>query len=346
MMLCIANMVVVLKMKDITNPAAFGEKANFKFIACRGLLILADGQLNALTFLTKHTSLTVYQAKLAHVGLLQIECLVLVLLNSVMWKQTVRTEVVQYTNVTLQRLKGTFKRELSQRPVQLRRLVFDRKFHFVVTVPILMTFVVLVFGTMKGGGPVEPVPPRPLPVVLFDHVLQFFGPILVLVVFVPRCVVFLRELDFLTPQHESMFSWLPSGWFGGTLAVWLFISVVRWILFLLTHPFHDYFSDHIFLIMSMIAMLQMELGLGHVAHESNRPKGLFLVVCCWVLILLLLWDAWMTAMYYHTPRAVWTAFCVGVACFGTASVWWLQLLVQAANHKKDSHSAPLLQVYS
>eukprot|EP00928_Gymnodinium_smaydae_P035887 TRINITY_DN25167_c0_g1_i1.p1 TRINITY_DN25167_c0_g1~~TRINITY_DN25167_c0_g1_i1.p1 ORF type:complete len:831 (+),score=183.70 TRINITY_DN25167_c0_g1_i1:1735-4227(+) len=336
--LCIVNMIVVLRIPDLKSPQAFGINANIKFIACRGLLIVSDGQANFLTALTKKTSLTIYQAKLTHVSLLMVECFAVVLFNSIMWKQTVRMRSIEAKEQVAQVLQQVVQIEVPS----FRTLATSEVFLGSIVAPLVVLFGVLVAATSTGGGPVDKVPDQPFPIVAFDMLFQLAGPLLALT------VLFLRKsfshsdpcATCLTESHDSVFAWLPRGWVATTLLVWILIATLRWVFFMLTHPFHDDFSDHIFLVMSVVAMLQMELSLAHIGWRKNRSElsSIAVLVATWVLLILIYWDAWNTAMFYHTPQAVWTAYFVGLGCFECVAIWWLQLLVSSANDRSKVDS--------
>mmetsp|Transcript_20230 Transcript_20230/g.56094 ORF Transcript_20230/g.56094 Transcript_20230/m.56094 type:complete len:832 (+) Transcript_20230:142-2637(+) len=343
MVLCVLNMIVVLRIDDLKNPAAFGANANIKFIACRLLLILSDGQNNFFTFLAKNGAISIYQGKLAHVSLLMVECFVTVLFNSIMWKQSMRTRSIEAVKAVAMRVA-----EVRQQALTYRQLWSNEVFLLGVVAPSMTMFAVLAASTATGGGPVEHVPQQSLPVRFFDSVYQIAGPMLAVPLLALRRCVFLPELDFLPSGHDSRFSWLPRDWTVATAVVWLLISALRWVVFLLTHPFNYRFSDHIFLSMSIFAMLEMEIVLGHLAwRRGGRRGGIAVMLCNWALMGMILMDASVTAKFYHTHEAVWLAFGTGFALFVGCTVWWLVMVALAAQNqlqKKEVLAEPLLLI--
>jgi hypothetical protein len=118
--LCICNMTVICKMKDIVLPSALGASSNLKFLATRGLLLVAQIQPNVLAQFTRrenddhtitspmqdkfennpHTkelppwlhyflnnSISHYQAQLWHASLLGVWCLFFAAFNYVQWEK-------------------------------------------------------------------------------------------------------------------------------------------------------------------------------------------------------------------------------------------------------------------
>jgi len=103
--LCVVNMLIIGKMKDITDHLG---NANMKFQGTRLLLLIAQIQPQILSGITTGSKLyeavqqnaekfhlegylerwtfTDYQSKLMHVSLLSLECLVVILFNRVFWK--------------------------------------------------------------------------------------------------------------------------------------------------------------------------------------------------------------------------------------------------------------------
>lgn len=101
-MLCVYNMYIIAKMKDVTDHLG---KASLKFQATRVLLLVSQIQLQVLIGITAgsklqqaieklpaplnqtadYLHLSVYRAKLLHASLLGFECLAVIIVNRFMW---------------------------------------------------------------------------------------------------------------------------------------------------------------------------------------------------------------------------------------------------------------------
>lgn len=338
MVLCVANMFIVLKMDDLMKPEAFGKNANLKFTACRALLIIGDMQIQVLD----NMPISPYQAKLLHASLLMFECFGVIVFNSVMWNFTSRMRQTEaHANATGKRGKSAAEPTLFSKLTDNKDIVL----HAVVG-PWVAMFCVLTLATVHRR--LLAAPPEAPQVLLFTLLNKAFasvGPCFVLFVMVPRCSWLLPDLtNVLRPGgHGSQFSFLPKGWVTGAFTVVLVITVVRLILFVSIHPFHDYISDHICLAMSIIAAMQMEIAVGHVAWKrTNSTAGVVVLALAWFVILLLALNSWVTAMYYHTVLATWVGFFSSAAIFGGIVVWWLGFMLAPLSDGRDSFLAPLV----
>eukprot|EP00927_Polykrikos_kofoidii_P003753 TRINITY_DN11513_c1_g1_i1.p2 TRINITY_DN11513_c1_g1~~TRINITY_DN11513_c1_g1_i1.p2 ORF type:complete len:149 (-),score=14.45 TRINITY_DN11513_c1_g1_i1:129-575(-) len=88
------------------------------------------------------------------------------------------------------------------------------------------------------------------------------------------------------------------------------------------------FSDHIFLLVSMLAQLQTKLFVAVHAHQMNgetdlRPRAKACVVLGLFLVAGMCWEGFVTSRYYHTWEAVWLAWLVGTFIFGSFTFWWI-----------------------
>jgi len=343
MILCIVNMFVVLQMKELKATTAFGPRASLKFIACRVLLILVDAQPQALHMLTPDghigsqfsgLALSIYQAKLLNVCLLIVECCLLILFNSIFWTSSVRRRI---------------RKEAKHEPhAQAERcvdaLVSAARAPVAVLAglaPQLLMGLTLFWATRQGGCERDPpgsvhcrvVDDEPFfPLRMFDIAVKIFGNFLCLPLLCCRICILGWKPVFLRETHGSRFKWVPKGWVLGPV-IWACMFFLRLISFLQVRPFWDYFSDDIFLLVSMVVMLQMELALGHLAakhrHDGSGRGGWALVAASWLLLLMINWEAYDKSFYYHTAEASWRAFWCGIICFFPWMIWWLVLVVRA-----------------
>eukprot|EP00931_Biecheleriopsis_adriatica_P006175 TRINITY_DN107626_c0_g1_i1.p1 TRINITY_DN107626_c0_g1~~TRINITY_DN107626_c0_g1_i1.p1 ORF type:complete len:257 (-),score=24.97 TRINITY_DN107626_c0_g1_i1:185-955(-) len=123
-------------------------------------------------------------------------------------------------------------------------------------------------------------------------------------------------------------------WYLAYLVVWILVSVLRIVVFIPIRSFglNIFFSDHVFLIVCLMAQLQANLFLAHVNMTVRGCRAKTLIGITWLLIGALLYEAFLTVMLYHTLQASWTAFVVACLMFEPVSYWWIQLL-----SKEDAH---------
>merc|ERR1712039_905688 len=98
-----------------------------------------------------------------------------------------------------------------------------------------------------------------------------------------------------------------------------------------------YFSDHIFLVTSIIAMVQMEFVLvqqAQQASDKDRKQTIYTILAGWLLVGFVCHESLTTAWYFHTTFAVWTAFACGTMMFGLVVIWWWNFL-RGALEKPD-----------
>mmetsp|Transcript_24874 Transcript_24874/g.37394 ORF Transcript_24874/g.37394 Transcript_24874/m.37394 type:complete len:169 (+) Transcript_24874:2-508(+) len=133
-------------------------------------------------------------------------------------------------------------------------------------------------------------------------------------------------------REKHGISFLPECFARAAFVVWILIVAFRLMVFLLISPYHYYFSDHIFLITSMVGMMQMKIYFAHLAHdksheadsnEANKNGPLATMLVGWILTVMLALEAFNTAKYYHTIQATWTAFFAGQVIFGGVVAWWV-----------------------
>jgi len=197
-----------------------------------------------------------------------------------------------------------------------------------VMLPLLVSLSVFVSSSKYGGAILDEEPNIPGFMKMFNSILVFGGTLLVLPVMLLRCCL-LNDLPCWAKGHRSFFMWLPRGWGFGPLFEFCVVSMSRLILFKLMHPYHGTFSDHVLLVMSMVFLLCLELGFGHVALQEGKRAGLAVLIPCWILLLLLFCDIWNTAKFYHTPGAVRNAYLLGTLLYLPVAVHWLYLLISS-----------------
>ena len=112
---------------------------------------------------------------------------------------------------------------------------------------------------------------------------------------------------------------------GPHLAVilyWAIMTALRIGTFIILHPYNYYFSDHIFLLNSMMAQIEMSLFMTFQFQDpDSRWFRLELASGC-TLVLLILFEAFITSWLYHTLLASWVAWLVSTLVFqGMAGFW-------------------------
>lgn len=164
---------------------------------------------------------------------------------------------------------------------------------------------------------------------VIDVAVRGYGPFLPLFLFAVQWWFLsydkLSERSVIRKEHGI--GWLPKCHARAALILWILIVIARIGLFLVIRGYHYYFSDHIFLICSLVGMIQMKLYVAHhdaLKHGTSYGFGcVATMVVGWFLILILAREAFVTSKYYHTVEADWLAFICGTAIFGGASYWWI-----------------------
>ncbi|CAJ1354133.1 unnamed protein product [Effrenium voratum] len=156
-----------------------------------------------------------------------------------------------------------------------------------------------------------------------NHVVMTTGPIwpfLVLLLQVAgRCGV-----DLLPPTWRSK---EKDGAANGCaecmqlLGLFLFITLTRLVMFLGMRHIHYYVSDHIFLVHSlprnsMLAQLEMSLAL--------PGSSLLVRLVAWALGFCFLFEAFITAWFYHTVFASWMGLITSTLLFQSICVYWCE----------------------
>lgn len=86
---CIINMVIILKMPQLTSDTALGKRASLKFLACRGLLLISQMQMIVLDMASKYVLgdyLNVARNRLINASLLIVECFLVAIWNYFAWR--------------------------------------------------------------------------------------------------------------------------------------------------------------------------------------------------------------------------------------------------------------------
>ncbi|CAE7806063.1 hypothetical protein AK812_SmicGene49116 [Symbiodinium microadriaticum] len=131
--------------------------------------------------------------------------------------------------------------------------------------------------------------------------------------------------------------WCP--WWCVVVVCWAAMTAVRMVIFLCVHPYNFYFSDHIFLLNSMMAQIQMSLAMTIYRREScPGPECWYFleVTLAWALVFLTLVEAFMTAWLYHTCFASWLALLVSTIIFQSTACIFRCLLRCAPIDEKRS----------
>ncbi|CAK9017909.1 Uncharacterized protein SCF082_LOCUS13861 [Durusdinium trenchii] len=113
--------------------------------------------------------------------------------------------------------------------------------------------------------------------------------------------------DDLTIPERWEWQRFPSVKSMKILAVFLSMSCLRLLFFICMRPYNRFVSDHIVLVTCMLAQLQISLALG---------KNTLLYWIAWAMVLLGLFEAFITAWFYHTVFASWTGCLSGLAFQG------------------------------
>ena len=106
------------------------------------------------------------------------------------------------------------------------------------------------------------------------------------------------------------------------LLIWVFLTTLRIIVFICVHPYNFYFSDHIFLLNSVLAQIEMSLAMTLSRQETDKAedccKDLWILVerlLAYLMISLMLFEAFITSWLYHTVLASWLALAASSLLF-------------------------------
>merc|ERR1712032_1469188 len=103
--------------------------------------------------------------------------------------------------------------------------------------------------------------------------------------------------------------------------IFLIVLLFRMVFYLLIyHTVGNYhFSDHLFLVCSMVAQIQIILGMTPV----DSRIGKIVIILSGILLILLAVETCVTARYFHIVGASWLAFVIGSILFSGVSAWYL-----------------------
>jgi len=174
--------------------------------------------------------------------------------------------------------------------------------------------------------------------VFIDVLVRGSGPFLPLLVFALQWCVLpydtLKEEKVISKTHRL--TWLMEGHIKAVFLIWIFIGTSRVLFYLGVKSFHYYFSDHIFLVTSLVAMTQTKLFLANesIAKQRLNIKNLVVLILGWLLICCFLLESAVTSLFYHTVEATWAAFLTGLVIFGTCAHWWTRSLELRENEPR------------
>lgn len=173
-----------------------------------------------------------------------------------------------------------------------------------------------------------------------DPPLRHYGPLIPFVMMISQ---------FALCRHDTVVSQgakHPGGlsFAFGTLLVMVLVILIRILLYVFVlSPYsklgNDYTSDHIFLVLSMVACLQVQFFYVHKSSSYWRHVTLSIgaVSTLWVSA-----EAFITAMYWHTRIASCTGFLFGVAFFIAPCTYYVELLRSADEIGQGENSNNLL----
>mmetsp|Transcript_118046 Transcript_118046/g.338624 ORF Transcript_118046/g.338624 Transcript_118046/m.338624 type:complete len:223 (+) Transcript_118046:71-739(+) len=179
--------------------------------------------------------------------------------------------------------------------------------------PFFVLFVVVTFGAFWPPG-MRPAPQArwQMGAVAYgvDWTVHAFGNLL------PFASVVLRALGFGGKRPLEIR--IP-------VVLMLGIALLRIVIFFFVERWHYYFSDHIFLATSLMAMEAVEV---RQCWTSSPLLFLNAVFCFGVMF-----EAWHTSRYYHTQLASMLALVVGSALFGGLSFPGLEEVLDRCCHR-------------
>ena len=116
---------------------------------------------------------------------------------------------------------------------------------------------------------------------------------------------------------------------------------LRIVIFICVHPYNYYFSDHIFLLSSMVAQIQMSLAMTLQRRESNAGSDAELwfsveYLLASVMLVFILFEAFITSWLYHTLLASWLAMLVSLITFQPMVYRWVLILQKATVPRTES----------
>jgi hypothetical protein len=177
---------------------------------------------------------------------------------------------------------------------------------------------------------------------LNNIVVSFAGPAMpfILIPLQMVCLPYpmLRKNGVIGTEHSVRC--LPRDWAPALLTVWLAICITRLGLYLVIGRWHCFFSDHIFLITSVISQIQMKIFLAEMSRGiSSGGNERLLIVAAWCLLMPYLFVSGATIRQFHTIEACITAFVGGTLLFSGIAFWWSRIL---RFHGRENNKCALL----
>jgi hypothetical protein len=109
-----------------------------------------------------------------------------------------------------------------------------------------------------------------------------------------------------------------------TVVVWLVIVLLRAYLYIRWMDPTNAFSDHIFLLSSILPLCSMELFLLHTAYAQRKTHvHLMPLILTWILIAACCSEAFVTSSFYHTAVSSRYSLGIGVPLFYSIAVLWM-----------------------
>mmetsp|Transcript_29196 Transcript_29196/g.96915 ORF Transcript_29196/g.96915 Transcript_29196/m.96915 type:complete len:244 (-) Transcript_29196:93-824(-) len=187
----------------------------------------------------------------------------------------------------------------------------------------------VVAGWLPKGERPNPDVPKERWVVMDDEVIRTFGPV------VPFILLFVRALSLGTLRRKALLeSKIPH-----TAVIFFWVTVLRFVTYIAIRDYHKYFSDHIYLCWSIVALLAMEMK--HCELGSDGCGNRLVLLTAWVFMAAVLVESYVTARYYHTRLATATGFIAGALLFGSIATVWRGFL-EKSNREGGSFNRPLV----
>jgi len=154
---------------------------------------------------------------------------------------------------------------------------------------------------------------------------------------IPMGLLFVRLLFIRTREAVKIAS--------ETVFLFIAFSVFRLVFYLHIKAYNYFFSDHIFLLWCMLAMMAIEFKHTEM-HLKVRDEAYWswvYLILTWCVILSINVEASVTACWYHTRQATITAWIVGAVFFGPISQYFrdrVENAYKAAKHADRYDECP------
>lgn len=210
--------------------------------------------------------------------------------------------------------------------------------------PSLMLFAAVLIGTVIWPGGQHGqflkddtgriVWPHEAPVLRrADLFVREFGALLVIPFVMPHCVAWARRSTW--PQMEGQQLREDQ---KRVTKLFFVIAVLRVLLYLPVKISRSnyYLSDHVFLLCSLVAQIQIMHGVLITARDAKVRVPIstidgvrffecsylwWLNIYCWLLLLLFFVEATVTSHTYHTRLASWAGYVTGTVLFSGIAFW-------------------------